>query len=356
MTDRLKNAMDKQQETRERTPDAPRSLPALLNTLKPEMARALPAHLNADRMLRLALTSIRLNPKIGQCEPRSILAAIIQASQLGLEIGVGGQAYLIPYGEECQFVPGWQGLVDLVSRAGRAACWTGAVYGGDDFDFSQGDSPFVKHRPGPEFDDEAKLRYVYAVGRVNNSQWPIIEVWHVAKARAHLQRYNKVGKRHYAHENFEMYARKIALLQVIKYLPKSPHLLAAVMLDNVAGRASQGLTIEGTATQPFELGLLDGMGGDGNTGGNNTTTGDAEGGDGGKGEGSGTQAGDAGARPATDKSGAPNLDADKIIATMKSRTDVDVLDADASVINALPGDDRERVRTVYTARRAELVK
>jgi len=194
-------------------------------------------------MARIALTCFRKNPKLAVCDPRSVFAAVIMAAQLGLEPGVGGQSYLIPYGRECQFVPGWQGLVDLASRSGRASVWTGAVYAGDEFDYSLGDSPFVTHKPiGDE--EESKLTHVYAVGRVNGSEWPVIEVWPLAKVVVHRDRYNKVGKGHYSFENLEMYARKVALLQVLKYMPKSVELQMAVGLDQQATTGEQRLTVE----------------------------------------------------------------------------------------------------------------
>lgn len=194
-------------------------------------------------MARIALTSFRKNPKLAACDPRSVFAAVIVAAQLGLEPGVAGQSYLIPYGRECQFVPGWQGLVDLASRSGRASVWTGAVYEGDEFDYSLGDSPFITHKPMVD-EEEAKLTHVYAVGRVNGSDWPVIEVWPLAKVVAHRDRYNKVGKGHYSFENLEMYARKVALLQVLKYMPKSVELQMAVSLDQEASTGSQRLTVE----------------------------------------------------------------------------------------------------------------
>jgi recombination protein RecT len=72
------------------------SFPQMLQNFKSEIARALPRHLNPDRMCRIALTEFRKNPKLADCDPRSVFAAIIIASQLGLEPGVLGQCYLIP--------------------------------------------------------------------------------------------------------------------------------------------------------------------------------------------------------------------------------------------------------------------
>lgn len=210
----------------------PASFPTMLEAYKGEIARALPKHLSADRMARIALTCFRQNPALADCEPKSVFAAVILGAQLGLEPGISGQAYLIPYKKQCQFVPGWQGLVDLVSRAGRASVWTGAVYAGDEFDYALGDRPFVKHKPVGDEDSMDALRYVYAVGRVKEAEWPVIEVWPMSKVRKHLTRYNKVGRSHYAHENMEMYGRKVALLQVLKYMPKSVEVLTGIALAN----------------------------------------------------------------------------------------------------------------------------
>lgn len=203
----------------------------MLDKLKPQMALALPKHMNPDRMARLALTQFSQNPKLLECTPVSVAGSIVTASQMGLEIGVNGQGYLVPYGKTCQFIPGWQGLIDLLSRAGRAAAWTGAVHKGDEFDYALGDRPFVRHRPGDE-DDPSEITHVYAVGRVNGSEYPIIEVWTVSKVRKHRDKYNKVGTKHYSFRDWEMYARKIPLLQVLKYLPKSVELQRAVEVSN----------------------------------------------------------------------------------------------------------------------------
>jgi recombination protein RecT len=222
-----------------------RSFPALLKKYQAEIARALPRHINPERMARVALTCFRQTPALARCSPESIFAAVIQASQLGLEPGLQGRAYLIPYKNECTFVPGWKGLVELVNRTGRASAWTGAVFDGDDFDYQLGDSPFVKHRPGLE-DDPAKLQYAYAIGRVKGAEWANIEVWTNAKIAKHRDRYNRQGDKHYSYREWEMYARKVPLLQVLKYLPSSPELETALTLnEQVEMGHGQGLTLDG---------------------------------------------------------------------------------------------------------------
>lgn len=214
-----------------------------LDKFKPQMALALPKHLTADRMARLAVTAFSTTPKLQECQPQTIVGGIMTAATLGLEIGVDGQGFLVPYGKTCTFVPGWKGLVDLVSRSGRATVWTGAVFQGDEFDYALGDSPYIKHRPGEENDPD-KLTHVYAVGRVNGSQTPVIEVWTIKKVWKHRDKYNKVGGKHYSFRDPEMYARKIPLLQVLKYMPKSIELSNAIALSNAVDEGRHAV-IEG---------------------------------------------------------------------------------------------------------------
>lgn len=215
-----------------------KTLNDFMDKYKGQIALALPKHITADRMVRLAMTAFSQNAALQKCDMHSIFASVVIASQLGLEIGVGGQGYLVPYKGKATFVPGWQGLVDLVSRAGRATVWTGAVYRGDEFDWELGDDPFVKHRPDGDGDSWRDITHVYAIGRVNGSQYPVIEVWKMARVVRHLNKYNKVGGSHYAltndGQNMEMYARKVVLLQVLKYVPKSIEVQRAFDVASVA--------------------------------------------------------------------------------------------------------------------------
>lgn len=230
----------------------PSTFPGMLKKFSGEIARALPKHMNPDRMCRVALTCFRQTPALAKCEPASIFAAMIVSAQLGLEPGLGGRGFLIPYKEECQFVPGWKGLLELVNRTGRASAWTGAAFIGDEFDYALGDTPYVKHRPGTE-DDPLRLTHAYAVGRIRGGEWPVIEVWTTEKIRKHRDRYNKQGTKHYSYREWEMYARKVPLLQVLKYLPSSPELEAAVALNDTYERGErQGITIDGAISGTYE--------------------------------------------------------------------------------------------------------
>jgi recombination protein RecT len=85
------------------------------------------------RMVQLCIVAARKTPKLLECEPASVLGAMMAAAALGLEPNTPqGQAYLIPYGKraknpqtgkwevasyECQFQIGYRGYITLAYRS-----------------------------------------------------------------------------------------------------------------------------------------------------------------------------------------------------------------------------------------------
>ena len=227
-----------------------------LEKFKPQLSLALPKHMNADRMARLALTAFSTTPALQQCTPQSIAASIMVAGQLGLEPGVNGAGYLIPYKSTCTFVPGWKGLVDLVSRSGRGTVYTGVIFKDQQYTFTDGARRDLVIHNETELDDPDDITHAFAIGWVKDAAMPIIELWTVEKIRKHRDKYNKVGGKHYSFRDWEMYARKVPLLQVLKYMPASIELSNAIAISN-ASEQGHGATIENgivieTNTEPHD--------------------------------------------------------------------------------------------------------
>ena len=227
--------------TKERSPIA--TFGGFMDKLKPQLALALPKHLTADRMARLAMTAFSTNPKLQECDMQSIAASIMTAGQLGLEAGVNGQGYLIPYKRTCTFVPGWKGLVDLVSRSGRGTVFTGVIFNDQRYTFTDGARRDLIVHNETELDDAPDITHAYAIGWVKDAAMPIIELWSVAKIKKHRDKYNKVGTSHYSFRDWEMYCRKVPLLQVLKYMPCSIEVQNAIAISH-ASEAGRGATIE----------------------------------------------------------------------------------------------------------------
>jgi recombination protein RecT len=220
-----------------------------------QLARSLPAHMNIDRFISVVNGAVSVNPAIAECDPISIMQSVGQAARMGLEINISGHGFLVPYndkrrGKICQFIPGWQGIVDLINRSGRGVVKNGAVFDGDFFDYDLGLNAYLKHRnDGAE--DPAKLMYVYAIGHIKgDSGWtppPLIEVWKIEKVKMHFDEYNRVGAGHYANangNNWIQYAKKLPLLQVCKFMPKSAEISRAIEAANKAD-SGEPFTIDG---------------------------------------------------------------------------------------------------------------
>ena len=236
-----------------------------LDTFKPQLKLALPAHLNADRMCRLALTAFSKNALLQQADPKSLAGAILTASQLGLEIEVNGQAYLVPYKSKgkvyAQLVPGWKGLVDLVARSGRGTVYTGVIYKDQNYTYKDGSSRDLTIHNETDLDRAEDITHAYAIGWVVGAAMPIIELWRMSKIIKHRDAFNKVGSSHYSYDNMEMYARKVPLLQVLKYMPASVELNNAIAVANATETGARA-TIEQDGSGAAYVTLLDEEDGD----------------------------------------------------------------------------------------------
>jgi recombination protein RecT len=238
----------------------PMTVQQQIDRLTPEFAKLLGNRMDPIRFARIAYSQVKLNEKLAQDMP-GLMTCIAIAATLRLEPGVLGQCYFVPYGGKNgvhnQFITGWAGHVDLVTRANKATVRTLAVREGDDFDYELGSRPRIHFKPNLDGDEDRPLLATVAIGHiVGMDDYPQIEVWGFDKLRKHLNRYNKVGDRHYAFangpkletsHNFEMYARKVPLLQVVKYLPKSVEWQMAAQLDYQADTGKQLLNLSTAA-------------------------------------------------------------------------------------------------------------
>lgn len=255
----VKVALDKNQKQNQK----PMAFPAMLEAYKGEIARALPRHMNAERLTRIALTEFRKNPRLADCDPKSVFASIILASQLGLEPGMLGQAYLIPYKSECQFIPGYQGLIDLVRRTGKVKrIEAHVVRDGDSFTYKTGLTTILEHTPkldGPP----GEMRIGYAVAEFTDGGFHVeVMTRHQIEAiRDRSQGYKSAvtyKKDHPWITDTEEMWRKTLIRRICKYLPKSAELMMALSLDDAANMGQQqGLTVEDAVTGDWNGPIID---------------------------------------------------------------------------------------------------
>ena len=199
---------------------------ALIESLRDSMAKALPDHLTPDRMARVVLTEFRKNPKLNECTKESLCGVIITASQLGLEPGVNGQCWMLPFKNkgkmEATFIPGYQGLIELAYRSGLVDYLKGdVVYENDEFDYAFGTDPFIKHRPANG--SQGKLAYAYAVGQIKGSSEKIFVVLTAAEV-GKIKASSKAGGSSFSPWNGPFESQmwmKSAVKRLLKQMPKS---------------------------------------------------------------------------------------------------------------------------------------
>jgi len=213
------------------------SIRALLEKSKNQIKLALPSHLSPDRMLRIAMTSIQKTPELLNCTPESLIGAVIQSAQLGLEPdGVLGHAYLVPYGKTCTFIPGYKGLLMLARRSGEiSTVLAEVVHEKDRFEFELGLNPQLKHIPTDE-EDEGPVIAAYAVAKLRDGgvQFTVMRRNAIEKIRAK----SPAGKSGPWVTHYEEMAKKTVLRRLCKLLPCSVELERASALDE---RAEVGL-------------------------------------------------------------------------------------------------------------------
>jgi recombination protein RecT len=213
-----------------------------------QLEMALPKHLPVDRLIRTALTCFSTTPALLDCTPRSLLGAVIQCAQLGLEPGLIGMAYLIPFRNtkagttEVQFIPGYRGLLSLARRSGEiSTIQAHCVYEDDAFVYRYGLDPKLDHTPSPK-PDRGPMLYVYAVCRLKDGGAQF-DVMTKSEIDAHRDRYSRAAKSGPWQTEYPEMAKKTVLRRVCKLLPASVELQTAVSLDERAElQLPQGLS------------------------------------------------------------------------------------------------------------------
>lgn len=198
-----------------------------------QFAAALPKHLNSERFTRIAITTIRQNPKLAECNAESLLGSLMTIAQLGLEPGVLGQCYLIPYGTECQLQLGYKGMIELLRRTGQLSdIYAYPVYSNDEFSIEYGLERTLKHIPAftnPEGRGEIVGFYSVAILKDGTRAFEYMTKNEVV---SHEEKYRKGKfKNNVWEKNFEEMALKTVTKKMLKWLPISVELVENLRKD-----------------------------------------------------------------------------------------------------------------------------
>lgn len=213
------------------------SLKDLLEARKGEIARVLPSVLPADQFTRLALNALMTTKHLVECDMTTFYASVMTCAQLGLKPNVNGEGYLLPYFNnkkkryECQFIPGYKGLMMLARRSGEIASIDAqTVYENDTFELSYGFEPCLIHKPLLTGDRGAVKGFYAAVILKDGGKNAFY--MSVDDAQKYGKKYSKTFNNGPWQTDFEAMAKKSCLRQVLKYCPCSSDVQKAIDAEN----------------------------------------------------------------------------------------------------------------------------
>jgi recombination protein RecT len=188
-------------------------------------SKMLPRGLAVDRFKKVVLAAYSRNRQLQQCTMASVLTAVIQASELGLEpTGSLGGAYLVPYKDQCTLIIGYRGFIDLARRSAKVKkVEAHVVYSNDNFSYSYGTDPKLVHKPAMGERGDIIGVYAWALMEKGVKQFEFLSKPEVDKIKA----ISKAKKGPWVEFEDEM-TRKTAVRRLAKYLPLSPETRDAI--------------------------------------------------------------------------------------------------------------------------------
>ncbi len=219
-----------------------------------QFATALPKRINSDRFVRIAITTIRQNPKLAQCNQESLLGALMVSAQLGLEPGVLGQCYLIPYGRECQFQIGYKGMIELLRRSGQLKdIYAYSVYENDEFEMTYGLDRDLKHKPNLQ--NKGNFIGCYCVAVLKDDA-RAFEYMTKEEIEVHGKKFSKTYGNGPWKTDFEAMAHKTVVKKMLKWLPVSVEFLEMANKDEKTFKVADEKTGETEEIIVLEDGMV----------------------------------------------------------------------------------------------------
>lgn len=225
----VKNKLIKESNSVAVKKDKPKTIYDTIQSMQKQFEIALPKHVNSERFVRIAITNIRQNPKLLKCDQTSLLGALMVSAQLGLEPGILGQSYLIPYGNQVQFQIGYKGQIELLRRSGQLSdIYSYAVYENDKFEINLGIDRNIVHVPN--FENRGEEIGYYAVAKLKDGAFSF-EYMTKKEVENHKDKFSKTANNGPWKTDFTEMAKKTVIKKLLKYLPLSVEFLESITKD-----------------------------------------------------------------------------------------------------------------------------
>lgn len=218
----------------------------LLKSKQSEIAKMLPKHLNAERLMKVAQIAATTTPALAKCDVASLVGAIGQCAQMGLEPNtVLGHAYLVPFntkrkdgnGNErwvnsVQVIIGYKGLIDLARRSGQIVSIAAhEVCTNDKFELVYGLDEKLIHTPS--LGERGDIIGFYSVAKLKDGGH-CFEFMSMHQVQEIMKATQSKGKYGPWQDHFTEMGRKTVIRRLAKYLPLSIEFQTAAALDGMA--------------------------------------------------------------------------------------------------------------------------
>lgn len=192
-------------------------------------AALLPKGYAVDRLITGALVSTTANPDILNCDPISVAASLAQVAQWGLDPGV--TAFLVPFGDKCTAMIGYQGYIELICAAGARKVEAYEVREGDVFEYTYGSDAHLSHQPKSK---TARITHAYCIVTLRGGvqQFEVMTAEEIESIRRNSRQWKKGDLTYW-------YARKSAIRRIMKYVPKTPRLQMALNTEELLEQAGE---------------------------------------------------------------------------------------------------------------------
>ena len=196
-------------------------------------------NINVDRFLAMAYNAVKRNKKllaVVEKNPASLFASLLLCAEHGLSPSPEvGEAWLIPYGNDCQFQLGYQGLIKIAYRNPRIKSISAEiVYEMDEFDWGLGLEPFLNHKPAGG--ERGSITHVYSIVKFTNAE-PMFKVMSERELKD-IQKISKAGNKGIWFNKDKdpqgWMLKKTCVKQLLKLVPKEFQLGTGLHYDNLA--------------------------------------------------------------------------------------------------------------------------
>lgn len=202
-----------------------------LEVLKPELAKVLPAHVSAEKFMRVVSTALAQSPDLRNSDRRALLTACVRCATDGL-VPDGREAALVIFSGKAQYMPMVAGILKKVRNSGELlSIVANVVYDKDEFRyFVDDDGEHVLHQPNITDPDRGKLLCVYSIAKTKDGG-----VYVEVMSRSQIEQVRNVSKSKDSgpwKSWYDEMARKTVIRRLSKRLPMSTDLETVIHRDD----------------------------------------------------------------------------------------------------------------------------